>query len=269
MDLTQRIDELLVERDKQRKEDRVRTHGTGRNSFYVSDAGKCPRKIAYEYYELPKSQLDGRVLRILENGNFLQDRYSAYFKELGVWVAEEVPVSTEAMDDVPILIRGRADILINAAKLFDETGTYDKTEPPLEDLAIVEMKSINTWGFKSVVKDNLPKTDHYYQLMLYLWLTGIPRGWVLYEDKNDQSMVAIPVAYDERVIYGSEGRSKGLLQELEEVAQTLEAGEVPTRCAEAKPDKFPCKWKSGQCDFYDHCYDPAHNGRESKAVGME
>lgn len=264
LDLAGKLDNYLLSKRVVEKEEREEKYGKIRDKFFASDAGSCGRKIAYEFFGLKKKILDARTLRILENGNFLQRRYSKYFKEMGVWENEELSVNTADNEEIPFFLSARTDIIINYKKLFEDVfGKYEKENPELDDLALVELKSINTWGFKG--KDGVgtgsPKLDHLYQLMIYMWLTGIHQGWILYEDKNEQDMVAIPVVYDERVLFGSgDERSKGLIAELEKLAEMIEQKIVPPRCPEANEEKFPCFWKRGQCDFYDHCWNPDHNG---------
>jgi hypothetical protein len=259
MNLQKAVDQYLLERRAGEQAERLETYGENRDHFYFSELGKCKRKIAYEFFGLPKQTLAPRTLRILENGEYLQSRYSDYFKKMGIWVAEEVPYTTAELEDCPWAGSGRADIIINVGKL--ENPEYDKEKPDLEDLAIIEMKSINTWGFSKVVKENMPERDHYLQIQSYMWLSGIHKGWVVYEDKNDQTNAFIPVEYDKMAIFGSgDGRILGVVNEFTKLAEMIEKQEVPTRCPEAKAEGFPCKWKSGQCDFYDHCYDPEHHG---------
>ncbi len=263
--LTEKIDGYLLERRAKDILERQEKYGKVRDKFFASDSGSCKRKIAYEFYGLPKKTIDARTIRILENGNFLQSRYSKYFKDLGVWVNEELPFNTMDREDVPFFLAGRTDIIINYKKLFPEFfGEYTKEKEEINDLAIVEMKSINTWGFKGkdgVGEAGQAKLDHLYQLMLCMWLTGIHQGWIVYEDKNEQDTVAIPVVYDERILFGSgDERSKGIVNELEELAEQIEQKIIPPRTPEANVNKFPCKWKRGHCDFYDHCWNPEHNG---------
>lgn len=259
LDLAGKIDELVSTKRDARDVEYQEKYGAERDRFFVSEAGKCPRKVAYSFYNLPKQRLDGRVLRLLANGEKLQERYSDYFKELGVWLGEEEPVNTLDREDCPFNMSGRLDIRINYAKIFDPK--YDKPEPELEDMAIIEMKSINTWGFKSLMKTGQPQLDHLYQITIYMWLTGIHKGWVIYEDKNDQTLLTIPITFDERIIYGTpDGRTKGLIREFTELAECLENDKVPNRCLEANRSAFPCKWKSGNCDYYDHCWNPEHDG---------
>lgn len=261
LDIMEKIDQFVIQRDKTRQAERAERYGgSDREAFYVSEAGKCPRKVAYDFFGMPRKQMAGRVLRLLENGDYLQSRYSKYFKDMGVWLAEEVSVNVADREDVPFNLSGRLDIVINARKMADPTFTGD---PTVDEMAIIEMKSINTWGFKDVAADLQPQPEHYLQIMIYMWLTGIHQGWVLYEDKNDQTAVACPVTYDERVIYGKgteDGRGMGIVQEFMALAEVIEGKKVPERCSNANQSKFPCKWKSDQCDYYDHCWNPAHDG---------
>ncbi|RUM82852.1 MAG: hypothetical protein DSZ18_04070, partial [Candidatus Thioglobus sp.] len=57
--------------------------------------------------------------------------------------------------------------------------------------AVVELKSINTRGFKALL--DKPKPDHLIQLQIYLHLSKIEHGMVLYENKNDQQVKAFVV----------------------------------------------------------------------------
>ena len=100
-----------------------------------------------------------------------------YFKEMNIWVAEEQSVY---LNDPPIA--GRYDFLI-------QHEVYGKT--------VVELKSINDKGFKSLITD--PKPDHYLQLQMYLNLLKLKHGIVLYENKNDQQVKCFEVIRNEEV----------------------------------------------------------------------
>lgn len=253
-DLVRAIDNLVAERREIAQLERIEMYGEERNRFFASELGFCNRKIAYEFFGMPRLPMDSQTLRKLENGNFLEQRFHKYFSELGVLVDEEVSVSTQEVDECPVLISGRLDFIIDEGKLAGKEE---------QELAIVELKSINTWGFKDVTRDMRPQLSHLYQITMYMWLTGIHKGWVVYEDKNDQTLVAIPIIFDEKIIYGSnDNRSVGLIKEITDLAVMIENKQVPPRCPNANPQKFPCKWKSGNCDYYDHCYNPVHEGQE-------
>lgn len=249
VDLAAKIDELLESRREQEEVDRLERYGETRNRFFASELGFCQRKIAYEFMGMPRQPLNSKTLRVLENGHFLEARYKKYFEEMGILVAEEVSVSTAEQEECPILISGRLDFIIDEGKL-------NGGEP---DHAIVELKSINTWGFKSIANDLQPKPEHMLQVQFYMWLTGIHKGYLVYEDKNDQTNVTIPIVFDDRIIYG-DGKSKGIIEQMTELAICIDEKKVPDRISGASPKGFPCKWKTGGCDYFDHCYDPTHEG---------
>jgi hypothetical protein len=58
---------------------------------------------------------------------------------------------------------------------------------------VVEIKSQNTFAFKHATSHPSGKK----QLKLYMWLTGIPNGFVLVEDKNTQEFKVFPEVHNE------------------------------------------------------------------------
>jgi hypothetical protein len=61
---------------------------------------------------------------------------------------------------------------------------------------IVEIKSVNTYQFKNMRSHPSGKK----QLMLYMFLSGIHKGFVLAEDKNTQEFKVFVYDYDEEVV---------------------------------------------------------------------
>jgi len=121
--------------------------------------------------------IPANVRRIFDCGDYLGYRFSKYFKDMGIWLAEEQSVF---LNDPPIA--GRYDFII-------QHEVYGKT--------VVELKSINDKGFKALITD--PKTDHYLQLQIYLNLLNLEHGIVLYENKNDQQVKCFEVTRNAEV----------------------------------------------------------------------
>jgi hypothetical protein len=121
---------------------------------------------------MPPSPIAANVRRIFDCGDYLGYRFSKYFKEMGMLVAEEQPTKFASPP-----ISGRYDFLI-------QHEVYGQT--------IVELKSINDKGFKALITD--PKTDHYLQLQIYLNILNIEHGIVLYENKNDQQIKCFDIS---------------------------------------------------------------------------
>ena len=147
--------------------------------FYPSIlSSPCDRYVYIAFYGmLPTSPIPANVRRIFDCGDYLGYRYSQYFKDMNIWIAEEKSVF---LADPPIA--GRYDFLIHHE-------VYGKT--------VVELKSINDKGFKQLISE--PKTDHYLQLQIYLNLLNITKGVVQYENKNDQQVKCFEVTKNAEV----------------------------------------------------------------------
>ena len=82
--------------------------------FYPSDAKTCARYWVYMFRGVPiESNHDARVLRIFDTGNSMHERFTEYFRKMGILIDEEVKVPDR--DGYP-KVRGYADNLIK----FDE-----------------------------------------------------------------------------------------------------------------------------------------------------
>jgi hypothetical protein len=120
--------------------------------------------------------INSNTRRIFDCGDYLGYRYEKYFEKMGILLGTEIAVKS---NDPPI--SGRLDFLIK----------HNQT-----NAAIVELKSINQRGFKTLVK---PKDDHYQQIQLYLNLYNQEHGIVLYECKDDQKIKAFLAMRDVNV----------------------------------------------------------------------
>ena len=147
--------------------------------FYPSIlSSPCDRYIYLAFFGLAvATPIPANVRRIFDCGDYLGYRFSKYFKDMGIWLAEEQSVF---LHDPPIA--GRYDFII-------QHEVYGKT--------VVELKSINDKGFKALITD--PKTDHYLQLKIYLNLLNLEHGIVLYENKNDQQVKCFEVTRNAEV----------------------------------------------------------------------
>jgi hypothetical protein len=116
------------------------------------------------------------VLRIFDNGHGVHERLQKYLKDIGVLVEAEVPVVNQEYE-----ICGSADGII---KLRNREG-------------VIEIKSINSNGFYSTYE---PKPEHLIQINVYMFCLDIPRGCVLYENKNNQKLKEFYVKLDSEIL---------------------------------------------------------------------
>lgn len=143
--------------------------------FYASSLGNPCDRFLFLHYKglLEEEKIRSQLRRIFDHGNVTQTRYEKYFKEMGIFLQSEVPVSLSSPP-----IHGRADIMLK----LPESPRY-----------VVELKTINDNGFKEL---SAPKPEHEIQLQVYLNMMGILYGGVLYENKNTQSIKLFHVQQD-------------------------------------------------------------------------
>lgn len=222
--LTKLLNDFLEERQKQqnaeREEKSKALREAGKFKFYPSSIAKCRREIVYQMLGYPKQDIPTRVLRIFDNGDSMHERYQNWFAEMGILISPELPLKNEEL-----CISGRTDALI---RINDE-------------LVLVELKSANDRSFGWMVKKNEPKEDYVMQLQLYLHLTGIDKGIILIENKNDQTILEFPIAYDKEM-------SNELINKIKYCVDHAKSNEIPER--DYTKSTFQCKY----CDYAEMCW---------------
>jgi CRISPR/Cas system-associated exonuclease Cas4 (RecB family) len=143
-------------------------------SKLVYGHGACPRYwyIAFEgaiFIESP----DAESVANMKNGIASHERLEEVFKNSSVDVlGTEVELFNE---DPPIF--GYIDVII------DRAG----------EEVIAEIKTSRTEAFKSRRASGKPPAYHTMQLLIYMHVRDVKTGFLLYEDKNDHSLLVIPV----------------------------------------------------------------------------
>ena len=152
---------------------------TIKDVFYPSMLGNlCDRYLYLAYNgKLPDQSINAKTARIFDTGNSLEERMKKYFTRTGLFLAEE-----QSLKLVNPPISGRYDFLLK----HEEHGRI-----------ILELKSINQKGFDALIEE--PKPEHTIQLQIYLNISGIDQGVVMYENKNDQLLKAFTVKKDEQI----------------------------------------------------------------------
>ncbi len=208
------IDRYYLEKEK----DKERTH------FYVTDAGKCPRSLFFKFKNAPKKEMEPNILRLFDHGDYIHKLIMTSLlgsREIHV-VASEVNIPPQE------IISGRADAIISDGK----------------DLYVLDIKSINSAGFKFLKE---PKKDNVYQIQLYLHYFKVPKGILLYVNKDTQELKEFIVSYEESL-------ALNLLNDLEKVRVSIDKNIVPPRI-----ENYPSDWQCRYCPFREVC---ALAGRE-------
>jgi len=204
--LKELIDGVYVEKRREKE----KTH------FYVTDASKCPRAIYFSLKGAPKEPFDAKALRIFENGDHTHMRLASALFSLGIVCAVEVAIPPNEV------IHGRADAIVR-----HDGSTY-----------VVEFKSINRYAFEK--KLDVPQPQHLRQLQLYLHFFEIPKGILIYENKDTQALKEFVVEYDKALVAQT-------LAEFEELQGYVERGIVPPKPNDIEP------WRCDYCAYKATC----------------
>lgn len=188
--------------------------------FHPSYTNQCSR---YWYYLFEGAEVttsfNPQTYRIFDNGHAVHERLYGYLRELGILVAEEIPVT---YDNPPI--EGTADGIID-----------------LDGHKLIELKSISNEGFHYRKLYKKPKDEHYRQAQIYMRCLDLPSGFVIYENKNNQEIFPILIERDDVFI-------DKLFKKYQGIHESYLKKEIPAR---------PYKRSSANCsncDLADKCW---------------
>jgi len=206
------LKELIDQFYSDRQRDREQQH------FYITDAGKCGRAIFFKFKKAPREEIEARVLRMFDHGDSIHQLImKPLFSIRGIHVvASEVEIPSKE------LISGRADAIISDGK----------------DLYVIDIKSMNSMIFKNLES---PKEENLDQLQLYLHFFKIPRGILLYVNKDTQALKEFLINYDPV-------RAKNILNDLTQLKEKIDSNMIPTRLP-----IWPEGWQCQYCQFKEIC----------------
>ncbi|MBB4192762.1 oxidoreductase [Rhizobium aethiopicum] len=195
----------------------------------VSLAGaECARALFYEFRWASKPEpATGKRQRLFERGQDDEEKMLRDLRAIGV----EVWGEQERARAVHGFVRGKLDGI--ALGLLEAPKT----------IHVVECKSLNTKGFKAVIKDGVKKAKplHHAQIQIYMHVLGYDRGYYYIKCADTQEY------HSERVEYDVEFCLR-LLANLERIIFT----DVPPPKISEDPEFYLCRF----CKHNSVC----HNG---------
>lgn len=205
------IDKFYLDRQKNKKE---------QTSFWISEAGKCPRQIFFKFKNVKGKDLEANILRLFDHGEhmhqlIMKPLISTSNRDIHV-VASEIDIPTGE------LVRGRADAIISDGK----------------DLYVLDVKSMNSMIFEKL---EAPKEENVDQIQLYLYYFKIPRGILLYVDKDKLKLKEFLINLDEK-------RVKNLLNNLTILKIKIDKNSIPARI-----QTYPNDWQCKFCAYREVC----------------
>lgn len=180
--LLNQLEEFILKNNKEKSAERSNSH------FHPSSIGYCTRKIVYDRLNYPTMELDPNLIRIFQNGDYMHLRYQKYFQDMGIQIADELELTENSPNE----------LIAERCKLYNVGGRTDSLIQLEGEPYLVELKSINGDSFKFQLSE--PKEAHVQQLQLYMFLSGIHHGILLYENKNTQEIKMFKIDYNEEQI---------------------------------------------------------------------
>ena len=206
--LKELIDKFYLDRQKDREQ----------HHFYITDAGRCPRSIFFKFKNVPREVIEANVLRMFDHGDHIHQlimKPLLSIRDIHV-VASEINIPPQE------LVSGRADAIISNGK----------------EMYVLDIKSMNSMIFKNLIE---PKPENLDQIQLYLHYFKVPKGILLYVNKDNQQLKEFVIKYDK-------ARVNSLIKGLEDLKTKIEKDVVPDRIP-----AYPKDWQCRYCQFKELC----------------
>jgi len=203
------IDKFYLDKEKLRQ---------GQTNFYISEAGKCPRQIFLKFKNAPKEEMEASFLRLFDHGEHM---HRLIMKPL--LSTRDIHVVSSEVDIPPQeIVRGRADAVLSDGK----------------ELFVLDIKSMNSMVFRNLTE---PKEENVMQIQLYLHFFKIPKGLLLYVDKDRLELKEFIVTYNPAI-------SEALIADLTVLKEQILSNTVPARIL-----TYPKNWQCRYCQYKEVC----------------
>jgi len=207
--------------------------------------GKCLRDVYYSFKKIPPTNPpDERGEMVFETGRRLEAMMIDYFKEVGIWRDDHV----KGFDD-------EHNISYEIDCLIDLNGGRD-----ISNFQIVELKTVNSYGFEDLQTSGYPKLEHLVQLGIYLNNEKLETGFLFYLDKNTQRKKIFQVHVENDKIF-LDGKPfelftmRDVWKRLETLRKHIENNEPPPR------DFCKRDWQCKYCGRRDYCWSGFNDGK--------
>ena len=203
----------------------------------LSNAGKCPRQMAYQKLIPEKMQeLDARALNVFLLGDLIHDLERGLISVVAPLTGVEEQVVLEL--DNGLAVPGHKD------------GDLHLKGGP----RVLDIKSTATRGFTDMV-NNGPRYDHLCQLNAYMEATDTPKGVLWVYNKDTSHRHAFEVERDDDLLADIKARFTS-------VAECESLDRLPLRMYEPMPEmryKKPTgreylPWQCTYCPFTEECW---------------
>lgn len=267
----------LYEKHLEKKGIYSREH-RGYKHFHPSAFGGCLRKMAFQYHSETNSKfkidepIDVKFMRICDTGHAYHYRMQKDLADMGIlrgwWKCKSCGKVLGKEEELGIFLPDICECIKNPKKdkrrktsLFEYEEVFLESEEQYNFKGncdgileldpgdpttryVIDFKSISENGFSY-----LRRPDHKYivQITIYMWLTGIKKGIIFYEDKNKHQLREFLVPYDKDFVEDIKKTSGKLFK-------MCKQNKVPKIPKHYNKDNKPCKNFGKKCEFYEFCW---------------
>lgn len=199
-------------------------------------SGTCPRQWFYAFTGgvIREDDVDAVGIANMAYGTEAHARLQKVFKNSGILVEEERKVVTDGMPDMPPIF-GFADLIIN----------WQGEE------AVGEIKTTSQESYVSKKAKSTGAGYHLLQVLIYMRVLGLNKGFLLYENKNTQQLLIVPVTWN----VANTKLADDAFDWMNKVYANWQAGTKPKRPFKSEKS-IVCK----TCPFKTHCWEDAEDG---------
>jgi hypothetical protein len=202
----------------------------------LSASGKCGRQLAYAmHYPEEREALTSRALNVFALGDVIHAVERALISQVTELQAVERRVYFDVTDEIQVA--GHIDGIITV-----------NGEP-----MILDIKSINTRGFKEVVEGEV-RPDYQAQLQAYLDASGVSSGVLWFYNKDTSHRHATVLKYNKTIVREVRERFQRVINST--------PSDLPDREYKAQAEVSRGKmtgreylpWQCGYCPFVERCW---------------
>lgn len=145
-------------------------------------SGRCPRRWHYDFTGgvVREENNDSVGIANMAYGTEAHERIQGLFEKSGILVEAEREVNTIGNDDGLPPIRGYVDLVIN----------WQGEE------AVGEIKTTSQESYVQKKSKSAGVGYHLLQVLIYMKVLGKNKGFLLYENKNTQNLLIVPVTWN-------------------------------------------------------------------------
>lgn len=168
---------------------RLTVVGTTRDAqvFSPSGATSCQRfQVINKTPSFKRAEnINPALIKIFDDGKWRHLKWQMLFWKMGI-----VDDAETFKSNGPLTYGGSFDLILSLPWI---------KEKGLSQI-ILDIKGINASGFNYIKMTGKPKFAHKLQVIIYMYLHGIRRAVIWYENKNTQEICEVVVDYDERLL---------------------------------------------------------------------